>query len=334
MQRLVTILSGNGWTASAVYGGMRFAVACGLLASSVAATSCMVSVDSQALVEREEKRFNVKGTPNLRLTTFDGAIEVRSWDRPEVVVEIEKRGPTREAVDGLVVEVEQDGSKIAVEVKRPKSETLTGFGFHRSASAKLIVSVPQQTNVAARSGDGSIRIERVMGKLDLSTGDGTIRASDVDGVMTLHTGDGSVHVDNGQGQIDVDTGDGSVDVSGNLTAVKLHTGDGSIVFRADARIVMSDDWDISTGDGSVTLYLPRDFSAELDARTSDGGIRNELQVGEKAEAEEDAGASGGDRRERRRRDESSKREVRGRIGEGGKLLKIRTGDGAIRLRTP
>ena len=240
-------------------------------------------------------------------------------------MEIEKRGPTREAVDGLVVEVEQDGSKIAVEVKRPKSETLTGFGFHRSASAKLIVSVPQQTNVAARSGDGSIRIERVMGRLDLSTGDGTIRASEVDGVMTLHTGDGSVHVDNG---------DGSVDVSGNLTAVKLHTGDGSIVFRADARIVMSDDWDISTGDGSVTLYLPRDFSAELDARTSDGGIRNELQVGEKAEAEEDAGASGGDRRERRRRDESSKREVRGRIGEGGKLLKIRTGDGAIRLRTP
>ena len=39
---------------------------------------------------------------------------------------------------------------------------------------------------------------------------------------------------------------------------------------------MTDDWDITTGDGSVTLYLPPDFSAELDARTSDGGIRNEL----------------------------------------------------------
>ena len=89
------------------------------------------------------------------------------------------------------------------------------------------------------------------GRLDLNTGDGSIRASEVGGVMTLHTGDGSVHVDNGQGQIDVDTGDGSVEVSGNLTAVKLHTGDGSIVFRGDSRLVMSDDWDISTGDGSV-----------------------------------------------------------------------------------
>jgi len=181
-------LSGNGRTASAVYAGMRTALAWGLLASSVAATSCVVSVDSQALIEREEKRFSVKGTPNLRLSTFDGAIEVRSWDRPDILVEIEKRGPTREAVDGLVVQVEQDGNKITVEVKRPKSETFSGLGFHRSASAKLIVSVPQSANVAARSGDGSIRIERVTGKLDLNTGDGTIRASEVDGVMTLQIG--------------------------------------------------------------------------------------------------------------------------------------------------
>jgi hypothetical protein len=146
----------------------------------------------------------------------------------------------------------------------------------------------------------------VTGKLDLNTGDRTIRASEVDGVMTLHTGDGSVHVDNGQGQIDVDTGDGSVEVSGNLTAVKLHTGDGSIVFRGDSRLVMSDDWDISTGDGSVTMYLPSNFGAELDARTSDGGIRNELRVASQAEAEGDASA-------RHDPDENSRRAVRGRI---------------------
>jgi DUF4097 and DUF4098 domain-containing protein YvlB len=322
----MNLISGNGWPGPAVYAGMRFAVACGLLVSSVAATSCVVSVDSQALVEREEKRFSVKGTPNLRLVTFDGAIEVRSWDRPEVLVEIEKRGPTRDAVDALVVQAEQDGNKITLEVKRPKSETFSGLGFHRSASAKLIVSVPLNANLAARSGDGSIRIERVTGKLDLNTGDGSIRASDVDGVLTLHTGDGAVHVDNGQGQIDVDTGDGSVEVSGNLTAVKLRTGDGSIVFRADSNVVMSDDWDISTGDGTVTLYLPSDFGAELDARTNDGGIRNELHVAAQAEADD---SGDGNRRER---NENSRRAIRGRIGDGGKLLKIRTGDGSIRLR--
>jgi DUF4097 and DUF4098 domain-containing protein YvlB len=306
---------------------MRLAALSGLLVSSLTATGCMVSVDSQALIVRDEKRFSVKGTPQLNLTTFDGAIEIRSWDKPDVLVEIEKRGPTREAVDALVVESDQSGSQITVEVKRPKTESFSGFGLNQSSSAKLTVSVPRETNVVARSGDGSIRVERVTGTIELRTGDGSIRASQVEGAITLNTGDGSVHVDGSSGRLDVDTGDGSVDVAGNLSAVKLRTGDGSIVFRAETTAEMTDDWDIMTGDGSVTLYLPPQFNAELDARTNDGGIRNELRLGsDKAEAEEgvtDNPAPSG---------EESRRALRGRLGDGGRQLKIRTGDGTIRLR--
>ncbi len=42
--------------------------------------------------EREERRFTIEGAPNVVLTTFDGAIDVESWDRSDVLVEIEKRG--------------------------------------------------------------------------------------------------------------------------------------------------------------------------------------------------------------------------------------------------
>ena len=328
-RRLMTVLFWNGWTVPAVYGGMRFAVGCGVLAASLSATACVVSVDSQALVEREEKRFAVKGTPVLNLTTFDGAIEIRSWDRPEVLVEIEKRGGTREAVDALVVETNQDGDRITVDVKRPRSETFSGFGLHQSTSAKLVVSVPDKTDVVARSGDGSIRIERVAGRLDLETSDGSIRAANISGILTLHTSDGSVHVDSAEGTLDVDTGDGSVEVSGALGAVKLHTGDGSIVYRASASAPMTDDWSFTTGDGTVTLYLPNDFSAELDARTSDGGIRNELKVGPMRAEAEDSGAAPAPRQDR---DEASRHALRAQLGSGGKVLKIRTGDGSIRLR--
>jgi DUF4097 and DUF4098 domain-containing protein YvlB len=286
----------------------------------------MVSVDSQALIVREEKRFSVTGTPQLNLTTFYGAIEIRSWDKPDVLVDIEKRGPTREAVDALVVEAGQVGSHITVDVKRPRTESFSSFGLNQSSSAKLIVSVPRETNIVAQSGDGSIRIERITGTIELRTGDGSIRASQVDGVMTLNTGDGSVHVDGGRGRIDVDTGDGSVDVAGNLTAVKLRTGDGSIVYRADGIAGMTDDWDITTGDGNVTLHLPPQFSAELDARTNDGGIRNELRLGaDKAEAEEGVADPPPSH-------EESRRALRGRLGDGGRQLRVRTGDGTIRLR--
>ena len=287
-----------------------------VIVSAAASAGCVVSVDSQGQIVREDKRFNVKGVPELVLSTFDGAIELQPSDGSEVVIEIEKRGPTKEAVDALEVISSQEGNRISLEVKQPRSETFSGIGFHQSASAKLIVSAPRRANVTARTGDGSIRLEGLTGKLELRTGDGSIRVSNVSGDLRLHTGDGSVTVERAEGTLDLDTGDGGVDVTGKLTAVKMHTGDGSIVYRAEPGTVMTDGWDISTGDGGISLHLPGDFSADLDARTGDGTIHNDLNV---------VSTETGERENRR--------VVRGRLGDGGKVLRVRTGDGAIRLRS-
>jgi DUF4097 and DUF4098 domain-containing protein YvlB len=295
---------------------MKFTMLSGaLVLPALLAAGCTVTVDSQSQIVREDKRFTVSGTPAVRVTTFDGSIQIQSWDNPDVLVEIEKRGPTREAIDALEVKTLQDGNTVEVEVKQPRRESFTGIGIHRSASARLIVSVPRRANVRARSGDGSIQIDRVNGLIDLNTGDGSIRAGRVAGELKLHTGDGSVTVEDADGRLDIDTGDGSVTVGGKLTAVRLHTGDGSIVYRAQAGTAMTEDWEITTGDGGVSLYLPADFSAELDAHTGDGTIRNDLSLLE-------GGGTG----------EVSRRTVRGRIGAGGRQLRIRTGDGSIRLR--
>jgi DUF4097 and DUF4098 domain-containing protein YvlB len=291
-----------------------------LVAAATLGSACVVSVDSQGQIVREEKRFTVAGTPDLRLITFDGAIEIQSWDKRDVVIEIEKRGATREAVDALEVKSSQQGNRIELEVKKPRAESFSGFGFHHSASARLIVSVPHDVNIIARSGDGGIRIERINGRLELRTGDGSIRASDVSGELILNTGDGSITVEGARGRMELDTGDGGVNVTGRLTAVKLHTGDGSIVYRAEPGSEMSDDWDITTGDGGVTLYLPNGFGADLDAHTGDGAIRSDLDVADGSDVE----------RERDR--ERSKRTLKGRLGTGGKQIRIRTGDGTIRLR--
>ena len=279
--------------------------------------ACVV-VDSQGHIAREEKRFTVSGTPELHLTTFDGAIEIRSGDTKTIVVEIEKRGPTQEAIDQLKIETKQDGNRIEIEVKKPAREVVF-FGVGRmSPTARLIVTMPPEGNVVAKSGDGSIRIEHVHGHLQLHTGDGSIRGTDIGGQLTVATGDGSVTLDEVDGDVDVDSGDGGVSVSGKIGIAKLHTGDGSITFRAASGSSMKDDWSMTTGDGGVSLYLPPDFAAELDAHTGDGSIRNDLNV--TAESE------GGDR-------DKERRTLKGKIGAGGKTLRIRTGDGSIRLKT-
>ena len=274
---------------------------------------CVV-VDSQGHITREEKRFTVTGTPELRLTTFDGAIEIRSGDAKTIVVEIEKRGATKEALEELKVDARQDGNRIDIDVKKPSHE-IVFFGVGRmSPTAKLIVTMPRDGNVTARSGDGSIRIEHVHGRLELRTGDGSIRAVDIAGKLTLATGDGSVTLEEVAGDLDIDTGDGSVSVAGTPSTLRLHTGDGSITLRAAAGTAMKDDWSMTTGDGGVALYLPPDFAAELDAHTGDGSIRSELRLGK------DEGDTG-------------RRTLKGKLGAGGKLLRIRTGDGGIRLKT-
>jgi DUF4097 and DUF4098 domain-containing protein YvlB len=285
-----------------------------LLVTSCLASACTVTLDSQSEIVRDEKRFTIKGTPSVRVTTFDGSIQIQSWDKPEVLVEIEKRGPTREAVDALEVKSSQDGDTIEVEVKKPQG-TFHVIGVRVSPTARLIVWLPKRADVKARSGDGFIAIEHVNGRIELHTGDGSIRANDIAGELTLNTGDGSVTVDEAEGRLALDTGDGGVNVSGKLSGVRLHTGDGSIVYRAQPGTAMSEDWEITTGDGGVSLYLPSDFSAELDAHTGDGAIRNDLNLSS-------AGSREGDRRT-----------VRGRLGSGGRQLRIRTGDGSIRLRT-
>ncbi|MEO5897583.1 MAG: DUF4097 family beta strand repeat-containing protein [Vicinamibacterales bacterium] len=291
---------------------LRSATVAVLCAASAA--GCTVTVDSQSEIVREEKRFKISDTADLRVTTFDGSIQIRGWDKPDVLIEIEKRGPTRESVDALEITAEQSGNVIDFEVKPPRSESFRGMGMHRTPSARLIVSVPHSANIRARSGDGSITIERVNGKIELRTGDGSIRSSEVTGDLSFDTSDGSVTVERSEGRLAVETGDGSVTVSGKFASMKLHTGDGSVTFRADRETVMADDWDITTGDGSVAVYLSQAFGGELDAHTGDGSIRNDLEAFASASAD------------------NARRTLRGKIGAGGKLLRIRTGDGAIKLR--
>jgi DUF4097 and DUF4098 domain-containing protein YvlB len=288
----------------------------GALAVLLAGSGCidLASADLGKYTEREEKRFSTNGTPELNLSTFDGAIEIRSWDKPEVEVIIEKRAVSKEAAAMIEVHSEQNGNQVTVDVKTQKRNSGFGIHFNNSRSAKLIVSTPSTSNITARSGDGSIDVEHVSGRLELRTGDGSIRGRDLGGQVRAHTGDGSIKLDGVNGALDADTGDGSVNVSGKMTSVRARTGDGSVTIHAAAGSVPESDWDITTGDGSVTLELPDGFNGELDAHTGDGGIRmNDITV---------SNVSG----------TISRNNVRGRLGAGGRSVRVRTGDGSITLR--
>jgi DUF4097 and DUF4098 domain-containing protein YvlB len=245
-------------------------------------------------VERDEKRFPATGKTEVALSTFDGAIEIRPWEKSEVEVIIEKRGADKAAISGIEVEAGQTGNRISVDVKLPRRQT--GFHFGSSPSAKLIVSLPASSDVVAKSGDGSIDVERLNGRIELRSGDGSIKARDLAGDVTVQTGDGSIALD------------------GKFSGLHARSGDGSVRIRAVAGAAAESDWDISTGDGSVTLELPDGFNGELDAHTGDGRVQVEdITL---------SNVSGEIRRS----------SIRGRLGSGGHAVRVRTGDGSITLR--
>jgi DUF4097 and DUF4098 domain-containing protein YvlB len=286
-----------------------------LVMTLVAAPGCidLVGADiNNKYVERDEKRFSTTGNPDISLSTFDGSIEVRAWDRSEVEVIIEKRAPSKESAASIQVEAEQTGNRISVDARVPKSSS---FGFHiGSRSAKLIVSAPASSNLVAKSGDGSIDVDRITGRVELRSGDGSIHARDVGGDVKVHTGDGAIKVERVKGALDVDTGDGSVVASGAFTALRARTGDGGIDIRVEPGSSPTSDWDISTGDGSINLELPDGFSGELDAHTGDGRVHMDNVTLTNVTGE------------------IGKSTVRGRIGSGGRSVRVRTGDGSITLR--
>jgi hypothetical protein len=285
-----------------------------MLSTLLASGACSINVDNQGHIVREDKRYVVEGIADLNLTTFDGAIEVRGWDRNEVTVEIEKRAQDKDATDRIQVTAEQKGNVITVDVRYSGSSSYIGIGTFTSPTARLIVNAPRRVNVNARSGDGSILVDRVDGRLELKTADGTVRATETAGDLLVESGDGSIQLEDVTGRVEARTDDGTVRVSGIPSALRVRSGDGSIVLRIRRGAVMTDDWVVTTSDGSIVAELPEGFSAMVDAEPGSGDrARTDLELTD---------VTGGTREQR---------SLRGKLGAGGKTMTLRSGDGSIRL---
>ena len=143
--------------------------------------------------------------------------------------------------------------------------------------------------------------------LHVSSGDGSLHLDGVSGDLDLRTGDGSIEVSAARGQLRVNTGDGSIKVSDFDGNVDARTGDGSI--NLDGRFTALA---ARTGDGSISLAVPAnsDFTIETDAEDLDN---SGMTVSEDIA--------------------TSKRMRRWKVGRGGNIFVLSTGDGRVALRS-
>lgn len=182
-----------------------------------------------------------------------------------------------------------------------EAKQITVKGEQQGSSISIIATSPESY--------GSVSIELFVPRnvsLHVSSGDGQLSLDGVSGDLTLRTGDGAVEVANATGQLNLNTGDGPIKVGGFEGQLQARTGDGSV--SLDGKFVALN---VRTGSGSITLAIPVDsnFTIETDAE----GVTNEgLSISEDLAP--------------------SQRVKRWKVGKGGKVFVISTGDGRILLR--
>ena len=283
-----------------------------VVAVSTSTAACSIDIRGDAIVVREERRFPVAGDLELNLNTFDGAIEIQSWDRPEVLVEIERRAASAAEAEQLDVQSSHEGKRLSIVANSPRQREDGVVRVGQTPSVSLRVTAPARLMLEARSGDGPLAARQLAGRITLRTGDGPVNIDRLAGEVLIDTSDGPVVVREARGSLDLHTGDGAVDVSGRLDTIRVVTGDGPIRFEALDGSAMKSDWTLESGDGQINVRLPDVFDAEIDAHSGDGRITIS-GVGNATPSED------GDR----------PAVIRTRLGKGGATIRLRTGDGPI-----
>jgi len=143
--------------------------------------------------------------------------------------------------------------------------------------------------------------------LHVSSNDGALNLEGVTGQITLRSGDGPIEVANGGGELQVNTGDGVIRVIKFDGQVDARTGDGAINLDGNFNSLSA-----RTGDGTISLTVPAGSSFTIETNAPDE-ISNEGFV-----VAEDI--------------TPSPRVKRWKIGNGGKVFVLKTGEGKILLR--
>jgi DUF4097 and DUF4098 domain-containing protein YvlB len=243
-----------------------------------------------ARAEEWSKTYNISGRPDLRVETSDANIRVTTWDQntiqAKVITTHYKIGE-----GGIRIDERQAGDSVEIEVHYPHHNFNIGWESHR---VDIVVQMPRE------------------GRVNLRTGDGKIELAGLKGEMDLHTGDGSINLDGVDGKLHATTGDGHIEANGRFDELGLKTGDGHVEVRAKNGSSLAAGWRLETGDGSVSLEVPGDLSADVDLHTSDGHIDLDMPLTTEGKIRQN--------------------EIHGKLNGGGSLLTIHTGDGSIHLR--
>ncbi len=279
----------------------------GALMTGVMFTAAFTAQTARA--DEWTKTYTITGRADLRVETDDGDVTIISADQKQIDARVVADG-YKIGDSNVRIEESQNGDHVSLKVRLPHFN-FQWWGSHRK-SVRIEIHVPRELDLDVHTGDGNVSTQPVAGRIRIDTGDGNVSANGLKGDVSMRSGDGHIEASGLDGTLEVNTGDGHISVDGRFDALNLKTGDGNIEARVQHGSKVASGWRLHSGDGHINLWLPGDFSADVDAHTGDGHITMDVPVM----------VSGS----------LSHQSIHGKLNGGGGTVAITSGDGSIHVQ--
>lgn len=276
---------------------------------------------------REDFQYSYDLKPGGRVSvdTFNGSIEILSWEKNTVQITGTKYAAREEDLKDMKIETKADAGSVQIRTVRPLSR-------RGNMGAKYFLRVPQRVELdTIHSSNGTIRVEdidgnarldtsnatirmrKVHGRVDAKTSNGAIEGDDLVGEAVLRTSNGAIRMSRVQGGVEATTSNGSIQVAVSKPKpgqpLRFESSNGSLDLVIAE--LANNEVRASTNNSSITLRVPASIKALLRASTSNSSITSDLDVVTR-------GTIG-------------KNHLEGEINGGGPLIQLSTSNGSIKV---
>jgi hypothetical protein len=251
-----------------------------------------------------EKSFEVSPGGELVVETDLGEVRVESWDKNEVNVIVEKSGSERK---DRKFEITFDATKERVSV-RGGPQRNWGFWDWGNFDVVYRIMTPTKFRVTVHTSGGDVVVRNIEGELKAGTSGGNVTASNIQGDVKLETSGGNIRAEGVVGSVDAETSGGDLRLDNVDGKIRGETSGGNVEVKL---LGENKGIQVSTSGGNITLSLPNDVKADIDASTSGGEVKMRLEAQFDGKIEDE--------------------EVHGKINGGGDIISAETSGGDIQI---
>ena len=224
--------------------------------------------------------------PGGRLTFYTdvGSVTVVGHHAPEVIIHAELRG-SESFLARFHISAEQTPSGVTIAAHGAQGGWHHWFDFG-SNQVRFAVEVPRDYPVDLQTSGGDVDVRNLNASVRATTSGGNGSVQNVVGTVTVHTSGGNIEADHIKGAAELSTSGGNIHVTDSTGDLDLRTAGGDLRMQNDdgrvhavtlggniqARLRANRGISFSTDGGDITLLLPQNTRASIEAKTSGGRI--------------------------------------------------------------